>query len=137
MISHHWIQPTLPDVWAMIAYPLTSIFPPSGTWKNASVLAATLLTYVSNCTKHFKEVQVQSTIEAERQMQYYDHKANAIPLEPGDLVLAKANAYRGQRKVKDQWEEEPYEVECRTVEGFPSYLMKIQQTGCSQVLHWN
>ena len=60
----------------------------------------------------FKEAQVQSTSEAERQKQYYDRKANTILLEPGDLVLAKTNAYRGRRQVKDQWEEEAYKVEC-------------------------
>ena len=81
--------------------------------------------------------QVQSTFEAERKRQYYDHKANAISLEPGDLVLAKTDAYKGKRKVKDWWEEEPYEVECRTAEGIPSYLMKNQQTRCSGVLHQN
>ena len=58
--------------------------------------------------KAFKEAQVQSTSEAVRQKQYYDHKANAISLEPGNLVLAKANAYKGSTKPKDQWEEEPY-----------------------------
>ena len=50
--------------------------------------------------------------EAERQKQYYDRKANAISLEPGDLVLAKADAYSGSRKVKDWWEKEQYEMEC-------------------------
>ena len=78
-----------------------------------------------------KEVQVQSTSEAERQKQYYDRKANAISLEKDDLVLAKADAYRGKRKVKDQWEEEPYEVEHQVAEEVPSYLVKTQQTGCS------
>ena len=75
----------------------------------------------------FKEAQVQSTSEVERQKQYYDRKANAISLEPGDLVLAKANAYRGRRKVKDWWEEEPYEVEHQVAEGIPSYLVRNQQ----------
>ena len=56
--------------------------------------------------KAFKEVQAQSTSEAEWQRWYYDCKANAISLEPGDLVLAKADAYKGRRKVKDQLEEE-------------------------------
>ena len=46
----------------------------------------------------FKEDQVQSTSEAERQKWYYDTKAKAILLEPGDLVLAKAYTYRGRRK---------------------------------------
>ena len=55
---------------------------------------------------------MQSTSEAEQQKWYYDRKANAISLEPGDLVLAKANTYKGKMKVKDQWDKEPYEVEC-------------------------
>ena len=85
--------------------------------------------------KAFKEAQVQSTSEAERQRWYYDHKANAISLDPGNLVLAKADAYKGRRKVKDWWEEEPYEVECMIAEGIPSYAMKNQQTRHSWVLH--
>ena len=80
---------------------------------------------------------MQSTSEAERQKQYYDMKANAISLKPGDLVLAKANTYRGRRKVKDHWEEELYEVEHQVAEGVPSYLMRNQWTGCSWVLHQN
>ena len=76
----------------------------------------------------FKEAQVQSTFQAERQRWYYDHKAKAISLEPDKLVLAKADAYKGRRKVKDQWKEEPYKVECRIAEGIPSYLVKNQQT---------
>ena len=81
--------------------------------------------------KAFKEAQVQSTSEAERQRQYYNHKANAISLEPYDLVLAKDDAYKGRRQVKDQWEEELYKVECRIAEGIHSYLMKNQLTRCS------
>ena len=80
---------------------------------------------------------MQSISEAERQEWYYDRKANAISLEPGDLVLAKSDAYRGRWEVKDQWEEEPYKVECQVVEGIPFYLMKNQWTGCSWILHWN
>ena len=75
----------------------------------------------------FKEAQVQSPSEAEWQRQYYDCKPNSISWEPGNVVLAKADAYIGQRKVKDQGEEEPYEVECRCTEGVPPYL--IIETG--------
>ena len=69
---------------------------------------------------------MQSTSEAERQRWYYDRKANVISLEPGDLVLAEADVYKGKKKVKDQWDEEPYEIECQVVEGIPSYLLKNQ-----------
>ena len=82
---------------------------------------------MSECTV-FNEAQAQSTSEAERQRQFYDHKANAISLESIDLVLAKANAYKGRRKVKDWWEEEPYEVKHRVAKGVPSNLRKNQWT---------
>ena len=85
--------------------------------------------------KTFKEAQVEFTWEVERQKWYYNRKANAISLEPGDLVLAKANAYGERRKVKDQWEEEPYEVEHQVAEGIPSYIVKNQWTRCSWVLY--
>ena len=78
----------------------------------------------------FKETQVQSTSEAERQKWHCNRKANTVSLEPSDLVLAKADAYRGRKKVKDQWEEEAYEVKCQLVEGVPSCLLKNQQAGC-------
>ena len=83
----------------------------------------------------FKDAQVQSTSDAERQKWYYDRKANAISLEPGDMVLAKADTYRGRMKVKDWWEEELYKVEHQVADGIPSYLMRNQWTGHSCVLH--
>ena len=45
--------------------------------------------------------------------------------------MAKANAYNGRRKVKDQREEEPYGVDCRIAKGIPCYIMKNQQNGHS------
>ena len=85
----------------------------------------------------FKEAQAQSISETERQRWYYDCTTNAILLEPGNLVLAIADTYKERRKVKDQWEETTYEVECKIAEGVTSYLVKNQQTKCSWVLHWN
>ena len=74
----------------------------------------------------FKEEQVQSMSEAERQKWYYDRKTNAILLETGDLALAKANAYKEKGKVKDLWEKQLYEVEHQVADGIPLYLMKKQ-----------
>ena len=58
-------------------------------------------------------------------------------MEPGNMVLAKCDTYKGSRRVKDWWEEEPHKVECRIAEGILSYLMKNQWTGCSWVLQLN
>ena len=80
---------------------------------------------------------MQSTSDAEKQKQYYDRKANAILLKAGDLVLAKAYAYMGKRKVKDWWEQELYEVECCVADGVPLYLLKNQWIGHLHILHQN
>ena len=48
----------------------------------------------------FKETQVQSTSEVERQKCYYDREANAILLESGDLISDKATPYRGEEESK-------------------------------------
>ena len=67
---------------------------------------------------------------AKRQKWYYDRMVDAISLEPGDLVLATDDAYKGERKVKEQWEEELHKVVCQVTEGFPLYLMMNDLTGC-------
>ena len=56
------------------------------------------------------EVQAQLTAEACQQKQYYDRKIGAVNLKPGNLVLVKADAFKGKRKIKDRWEEETWEV---------------------------
>ena len=33
-----------------------------------------------------------------------------MELKPGDLVLVKADAFKGKRKIKDRWEDETCEV---------------------------
>ena len=35
---------------------------------------------------------------------------STVNLKPGNLVLVKADAWRGKRKIKDQWDEETWEV---------------------------
>ena len=57
-----------------------------------------------------REVQAQWTTEAHQQKQYYNRKIGAMNLKPGDLVLVKVDAWKGKRKIKDEWDEETWEV---------------------------
>ena len=52
------------------------------------------------------EAQAQSTVEACQQKWYYDRKIGTVNLKPGDLVLVKADAWKGKREIKDRWEED-------------------------------
>ena len=39
--------------------------------------------------------------EGARQCRYYDHKAGAVALQPGDVVMVHTDGFVGERKVKD------------------------------------
>ena len=57
-------------------------------------------------------------------------------LKPGDLVLAKVDAFKGKRKIKDRWEEETWEVVHQIMTDIPSYK-GMNQPRRSRVLHQN
>ena len=82
------------------------------------------------------EVQAQSTMETHQQKWYYDRKIGAVNLKPGDLVLVKADAWKGKRKIKDRWEEETWEVVHQIAADVPLYKV-MNQHRQSRVLHWN
>ena len=49
-----------------------------------------------------------------------------MDLKPGDLVLVKANAFQGKRKIKDRWKDKPHEVVHQTATDTPSYKVMDQ-----------
>ena len=83
-----------------------------------------------------QESQAQSTVEACQQKRYYDRNLGAVYLKPGNLVLVKADAWKGKRKIKDRWEEETWQVVHQIMADVPSNKV-INQHGWSQVLHQN
>ena len=80
--------------------------------------------YVASVQERFRttllEVQAQLTAEACQQKWYYNRKIGTVNLKPGNLVLVKADAFKGKRKIKDRWEEETWEVVCQIVTDVPS-----------------
>ena len=68
--------------------------------------------------------------------QYYDQRIGAVNLKPGNLVLVKADVFKGKRKIKDRWEEDTCEVVHQIVTEVPSYKV-TDQCRRSCILHWN
>ena len=62
-------------------------------------------------------------------------KDRPVNLKP-DLVLVKADAFKGKRKIKDRWEEDTWEVVHQIMTDIPSYKV-MNQHGKSCILHWN
>ena len=75
-------------------------------------------------------------LEAQRQKWLYDRKAGAVELHPGDKVLVKLDAFRGQqRKLKNWWGDALYTVVKRVADGIPAYEVENDANKKRQVLH--
>ena len=79
--------------------------------------------------------------EAAKQHRYYDRKAGAVALQPGDFVMVRTNGFMGKRKVKNQWEDGGFIVESQ-LEDWPIYKVKCPTSDdCQkpkyQILHRN
>ena len=61
--------------------------------------------------------------EAAKQCCYYDHKAGAVALQPGDVVMVHTDGFVGKQKVKDQWEDRGFIIESQ-LEDCPVYKVK-------------
>ena len=79
--------------------------------------------------------------EVAKQCCYYDRKAGAVALQPGDVVMVCTNGFVGKRKVKDRWEDRGFIVESQ-LEDWPVYKVKCPTSDDRrqpkyQILHWN
>ena len=76
-----------------------------------------------------------------RQCHYYDRKAGAVALQPGDVVMVRTNGFVGKRKVKDHWEDGGFIVESQ-LEDWPVHKVKCPTSDDRQkpkyrILHRN
>ena len=79
--------------------------------------------------------------EAARQWCYYDCKAGAVALQPGDVVMVCTDGFVGKWKVKDRWEDGGFIVESQ-LEDWPVYKVRCltsdaKQKPKYQILHRN
>ena len=75
-------------------------------------------------------------LEAQSQKRLYDHKAGTVEQHPGDKVLVKLDAFRGQRqKFKNQWGDALYMVVKCVADGIPVYEVENDANKKRQVLH--
>ena len=79
--------------------------------------------------------------DAAKQCHYYDHKAGAVALQPGDVVMVRTDGFVGKQKVKDRWEDGGFIVESQ-LEDWPVYKVRCPTTDAWQkpkyrILHRN
>ena len=79
--------------------------------------------------------------EAAKQWRYYDCKAEAVALQPGDVVMVRTDGFVGKRKVKDRWEDGGFIVESQ-LKDWPVYKVRCPTADAKQkpkywILHRN
>ena len=116
--------------------PIDLLFPTR--WEHN--LTRTIDKYVETLYRHLwksvKMAQDSTLKEALRQKRLYDRKVGAVELRPGDRVLVKLDAFRGQqRKLKNQWGSDLHTVKTCVADGIPAYVVKNERTRKTKVLH--
>ena len=104
------------------------------------MMTRTIDEYVANLHNCLQECMVIAQDctekEARRQKWLYDHKVGAVELQPGDRVLVRLDAFRGQwRKLKNRWGGDLHMVVTHMADRIPAYVVKNDHTGRTKVLH--
>ena len=91
----------------------------------AHVCSCQVPTYVEEVRKCFTEAyaeaQLQSNSEADQQKWYYDRATSTVQLMPSEVMLMKADAFQGKRKVMDWWSKVEYVVVRYVADDMPTY----------------
>ena len=116
--------------------PINLLFP----MRQMQMLTRTIDEYVASLYDCLREslaiAQDCAVKEAQRQKQLYDRKVGAVELRPGDHVLVRLDALRGQRrKLKNWWGDDLHTVVTRMADGIPTYVVKNNHTGKKKVVH--
>ena len=104
------------------------------------MLTCTIDEYVASLYNRLREslviAQDCAAKEAQRQKRLYYHKVGAVELRPGDHVLVRLDAFRGQRrKLKNWWGDDLHTVVTCMADGIPAYVVKNNCTGKKKVVH--
>ena len=116
--------------------PIDLLFP----MRRTQMLTRTIDEYVASLYNRLRKslviMQDCAIKEAERQKWLYDRKVGAVELRPGDNVLVRLDAFRGQRrKLKNWWGSNLHTVVTRVADGIPAYVVKNNCTGKKKVVH--
>ena len=111
-------------------------YPPHQTKMEVSVVAMQ-----KRLKEAFAVARCLTSKEAAKQCRYYNRKAGALGLQPGDVVMVHTDGSVGKRKVKDRWEDRGFIVESQ-LEDCPVYKVKCLTSDARQkpkywILHQN
>ena len=81
------------------------LFPTLHDYPHQAKMEVSVVAMQKRLKEAFAVARHLTSQEAARQRHYYDRKAGAVALQPGDVVMVHTDGFVGKRKVKDRWED--------------------------------
>ena len=103
--------------------PVDYLFPTLHDSPHQTKMEVSVVAMQKRLKEAFTVVRHLNSEEVARQCHYYDHKAGAVALQPGDVVMVRTDGFVGKQKVKDHWEDRGFIVKSQ-LEDWPIYKVK-------------
>ena len=121
--------------------PVNCLFPTPRDSPHQAKMEVSVAVMQKRLKEAFTVARRLTSQEAARQRCYYDRKAGAVALQPGDIVMVRTDGFVGKRKVKDRWEDRGFIVESQ-LEDWPVYKVRCLTSDAKQkpkycILHRN
>ena len=121
--------------------PVDYLFPTLHDSPHQTKMEVSIAAMQKRLKEAFSVARYLTSEEAAKQCRYYDRKAGAVALQPGDVVMVRTDDFVGKRKVKDQWEDGGFIVESQ-LEDWSVYKVKCltsddRRKPKYRFLHWN
>ena len=103
--------------------PVDYLFPTLHDSTHQTKMEVSVVAMQKRLKEAFAVARCLTSEEAAKQCHYYDCKAGAVAVQPGDIVMVRTNGFVDNRKVKDRWEDGGFIVESQ-LEDWPIYKVK-------------
>ena len=121
--------------------PVDYLFPTLRDSPHQTKMEVSVVAMQKRLKEAFAAARHLTSEEVAKQCRYYDRKAGAVALQPGDVVMVRTDDFVGKQMVKDRWEDRDFIVESQ-LEDWPVYKVKCPTSDDRQkpkyrILHRN
>ena len=121
--------------------PVDYLFPTLHDSPHQTKMEVSVMVMQKRLKEAFAVARHLTSQEAAKQWHYYDRKAGAVAIQPGDVVMVHIDGFVHKQKVKDWWEDGGFIVESQ-LEDWPVYKVRCPTADAKQkpkyrILHKN
>ena len=115
----------------MARMPVDYLFPTLHNLPHQTQMKVSVAAMQKRLKEAFAVARHLTSQEAAKQWHYYDCKAGAVALQPGDVVMVHTDGFVGKWKVKDQLEDGGFIVQSQ-LEDWPVYKVRCPTADAKQ-----